>query len=74
MARGKIVLEDSEGRQKKAPIGYSWLMLICGPFYPLLRGQFGHAVLSLLLVLPTIGFSLAVLSVLYQRVCGETPL
>ena len=57
MARGKIVLEDPNGRQKKAPIGYSWLMFICGPLYPLFRGQFGHAVLSLLFVVPTIGFS-----------------
>ena len=51
MARGKIVLEDSNGRQKKAPIGYSWLMFICGPLYPLFRGQFGHAVLSLFVVM-----------------------
>lgn len=57
MARGKLILENDDGKLVTAPLGFSWATLLLGPFSPLFRGDVGHFIIAALAALLSLGLS-----------------
>ncbi len=55
MSHAIIVMENDEGKRKRAPIGYSWSALAFGFFLPLARGQWKEFGRSLGFTVATLG-------------------
>lgn len=55
MSHAIIVMENDEGKRKRAPIGYSWSALAFGFFLPLFRGQWKEFGRSLGFTIGTLG-------------------
>ena len=49
-----VNLKNDAGVMRKAPVGFSWTMLLFGPFLPLFRGDLKWTILHLLTLLLTV--------------------
>lgn len=65
-----VNLKNDAGVMKKAPVGFSWTMLLFGPFVPLFRGDIKWTILYLLVVfvtLPLYGIGWLILPFIYNK-------
>lgn len=65
-----ITLKNDVGVVRKAPIGFSWMMLFFGPLVPLFRGDIKWVILHLLVIfitLPVCGLGWLVLPFIYNK-------
>jgi len=61
-----VNLKNDAGVMKKAPVGFSWTMLLFGPFVPLFRGDVKWTILHLLTLL-FFGIGWIVLPFIYNK-------
>ncbi len=61
-----VNLINDAGVIKKAPVGFSWTMLLFGPFVPLFRGDVKWTILHLLLLL-LFGIGWIILPFIYNK-------
>lgn len=65
-----VKLKNEAGLVKKVPVGFSWTMLIFGPFVPLFRGDLKWTILFLsavIFTLPFYGLGWFVLPFIYNK-------
>lgn len=60
-------MQDSFGRRKRAPVGFSWTMLFFGILAPLFRGDFKWFFIMILLDILTAGLAWFVFPFFYNE-------
>jgi hypothetical protein len=68
MAYDVISFENaSDGRMKKAPVGFSWTTLFFGFWVPVFRGDWKFAIIMFVTSIPTFGLTQLVFCFLYNK-------